>query len=56
LLSYTTAANCVLGSGIETGGSSGSMNWGHKLLGAPESGAKKIYARKKYANSEKLKN
>ena len=33
-------------SGVETGGSGGSMNRGPDLLGAPESGAKKIYARK----------
>ena len=26
-------------SGIETGGSGGSVNWGRKLLGAAESGA-----------------
>jgi len=41
-------------SGVETGGSGGSMNRGPKLLEAPESGAKKIYARKEYATSEKL--
>jgi len=29
------------------------MNRGPELLGAPESGAKKIYARKEYATSEK---
>jgi len=33
-------------SGIEIGGSGGSVNWGCKLLGAPESGAQKICARK----------
>ena len=32
------------------------MNWDPELLGAPESGAKKVYARKEYATSEKLKN
>jgi len=31
------------------------MNWGPKLLGAPESWAKKFYAIKEYATSEKLK-
>ena len=36
--------------------SGGSMNWDPELLGAPESGAKKVYARKEYATSEKLKN
>jgi len=41
-------------SGVETGGSGGSMNRGPELLGAPESGAKKFYARKEYATSEKL--
>ena len=41
-------------SGVETGGSGGSMNRGPELLGIPESGAKKFYARKEYATSEKL--
>jgi len=43
-------------SGVETGGSGGSMNQGPELLGAPKSGAKKNCARKEYAISEKLKN
>jgi len=30
------------------------MNRGPELLGAPESGAKIIYARKEYATSEKM--
>ena len=41
-------------SGIETRGSGSSMNRGPELLGAPESGAQKFYARKEYATSEKL--
>jgi len=32
------------------------MNRGPKLLGVPESEAKKLYARIEYATSEKLKN
>ena len=40
-------------SGVETGGS---MNWVPELLGPPESGAKKFYARKEYATYQKLKN
>jgi len=31
------------------------MNRVPELLGAPECGAKKVYARKEYATSEKLK-
>jgi len=36
-------------SGIETGGSGGSMNRDPKLLGDPESGVKKFYGRKEHA-------
>jgi len=38
-------------SGVETGGSGGSMNRASEHL-PPESGAKKIYVRKEYATSE----
>ena len=41
-------------SGVETVGSGGIMNRCPELLGAPESGAKKFYARKEYATCEKL--
>jgi len=41
--------NNVIHTGVETAGSGGSMNWGPELLGAPESAAKKNYARKEYA-------
>jgi len=40
-------------SGVETGSSGGSMNRGPELLGAPESGAKKITEEK---NTPLLKN
>jgi len=40
-------------SGVGIRGSGGSMNQGPELLGATESWAKKFYARKEYATSEK---
>jgi len=42
--------------GVETGGSGGAINRGPELLGTPKSGARKFFARKEYATSEKLKN
>ena len=36
----------VTGSGVDTGGSGGSMNRGPQLLGAPSAEPQKFYARK----------
>ena len=49
-----TSCAWVNDSGVETGSSGGSMNRGPELHRGPQSGAKKLYATKEYATSEKL--